>query len=164
MGERVRFAAIMFDFGNKDNDLKILEDLKMETENDLTNPLNQTEERALTLIMEGRKDTEIADELGISRMTIYRWRKYDVQFMKALDERQALMREMAQNGLMELTEAALEAVREALKDKDNRVRLQAARMVLELLKVNKQEEKKGSVILELLAEAIEGIKPELGLE
>jgi len=46
--------------------------------------------------------------------------------MRPLDERQALMREMAQNGLMDLTEAALEAVKDSLKDKDNRVRLQAA--------------------------------------
>jgi peroxiredoxin family protein len=87
-----------------------------------------------------------------------------MQFMRALDERQALMREMAQNGLLELTEGALEAVREALKDKDNRVRLQAARLVLDLLNVKKQEEKKGSLVLELLSEAIEGIKPELGLD
>jgi hypothetical protein len=44
------------------------------------------------------------------------------------------------------------------------VRLQAARLVLDLLNVKKQEEKKGSLVLELLTEAIEGIKPELGLD
>lgn len=84
--------------------------------------------------------------------------------MKALDERQTLMREAASNGLLELTEVALEAVREALQDDDNRVRLQAARMVLDMLKVNKPEEKQGTTVLDLLAEAIEGIKPELGLD
>jgi transposase-like protein len=126
--------------------------------------MDEKQERALQMIILGEEDIEIAATLGINRKTIYRWRKYDVQFMRALDERQALMRELAQNGLLELTEGALEAVREALKDKDNRVRLQAARLVLDLLNVKKQEEKKGSLVLELLTEAIEGIKPQLGLE
>lgn len=136
----------------------------MSEETNLPDGLNDKQERALQMIILGEQDIEIAAALGINRKTIYRWRKYDVQFMRALDERQALMREMAQNGLLELTEGALEAVREALKDKDNRVRLQAARLVLDLLNVKKQEEKKGSLVLELLTEAIEGIKPELGLD
>lgn len=136
----------------------------MSEETDFQDSLNDKQERALQMIILGEQDIEIAAALGINRKTIYRWRKYDVQFMRALDERQALMREMAQNGLLELTEGALEAVREALKDKDNRVRLQAARLVLDLLNVKKQEEKKGSLVLELLTEAIEGIKPQLGLE
>jgi transposase-like protein len=136
----------------------------MSEETNLKDDLDEKQERALEMIILGEKDVEIAATLGINRTTIYRWRKYDMQFMRALEERQALMREMAQNGLLELTEGALEAVREALKDKDNRVRLQAARLVLDLLNVKKQEEKKGSLVLELLSEAIEGIKPELGLD
>jgi DNA-binding CsgD family transcriptional regulator len=136
----------------------------MSEETNLPDRLDDKQERALQMIILGEQDVEIAATLGINRKTIYRWRKYDMQFMRALNERQALMREMAQNGLLELTEGALEAVREALKDKDNRVRLQAARLVLDLLNVKKQEEKKGSLVLELLTEAIEGIKPELGLD
>jgi transposase-like protein len=136
----------------------------MSEETNFKDDLDEKQERALEMIILGERDVDIAATLGINRTTIYRWRKYDVQFMRALDERQALMREMAQNGLLELTEGALEAVREALKDKDNRVRLQAARLVLDLLNVKKQEEKKGSLVLELLTEAIEGIKPELGLD
>jgi transposase-like protein len=136
----------------------------MSEETNLKDDLDEKQERALEMITLGERDVDIAATLGINRTTIYRWRKYDMQFMRALEERQALMREMAQNGLLELTEGALEAVREALKDKDNRVRLQAARLVLDLLNVKKQEEKKGSLVLELLSEAIEGIKPELGLD
>lgn len=136
----------------------------MSEDSSTSSDLEAKQERALAMIMQGEKDVKIAASLGINRTTIYRWRKYDTEFMKALDERQTLMREAASNGLLELTEAALEAVREALKDDDNRVRLQAARMVLDMLKVNKPEEKQGSTVLDLLAEAIEGIKPELGLD
>ncbi len=136
----------------------------MEEKKALNTVKNEKQELALELMLIGQTDTEIAKTLGITRQTLYNWRNLDARFMNALAERQALMREMAQNGLLELTEGALEAVREALKDKDNRVRLQAARLVLDLLNVKKQEEKKGSLVLELLTEAIEGIKPQLGLD
>ncbi len=126
--------------------------------------LDEKQELALAMIMQGEKDIEIAAALGINRKTIYRWRKYDEQFTKALDERQALMREMAQNSLLELTESALEAVRKALQDDDNRVRLQAARMVLDMLKVNKPEEKQGTTVIDLLEEALSGIETQLGLD
>ena len=88
--------------------------------------LDGKQEKALAMILQGEKDMVIAERLGIHRTTIYRWRKNDADFREALDERQTLMQEAARNGLMQLTDAALEAVKEALKDKDNRVRLQAA--------------------------------------
>jgi len=130
----------------------------------ISSDLEGKQERALAMIIQGEKDVKIAAALGINRTTIYRWRKCDTEFMKALDERQTLMREAATNGLLELTEAALEAVKDSLKDKDNRVRLQAARMVLDMLKMNKPEEKQGTLVIVLLEEALSGIKPQLGLE
>jgi len=125
--------------------------------------LDGKQEKALEMILQGEKDVVIAERLGIHRTTIYRWRKLDADFMEALDERQTLMQEAARNGLMELTDAALEAVKEALKDKDNRVRLQAARMVLDLLKVNKPEEKKEPSVIDLLYEALVGVEDKLGI-
>ena len=136
----------------------------MSEDGSTSNELEVKQERALAMIMQGEKDVKIAASLGINRTTIYRWRKYDTEFMKALDERQTLMREAASNGLLELTEAALEAVREALQDDDNRVRLQAARMVLDMLKVNKPEEKQGTTVIDLLEEALSGIETQLGLD
>ncbi len=136
----------------------------MSEESSISSDLEAKQEQALAMILQGEKDVKIAASLGINRTTIYRWRKYDTEFMKALDERQTLMREAASNGLLELTEAALEAVREALKDDDNRVRLQAARMVLDMLKVNKPEEKQGTTVIDLLEEALRGIEPQLGLD
>jgi len=129
-----------------------------------TTPTDDKEERALTLILQGRKDTEIAEELGVSRMTIYRWKKYDGRFLQELEDRRALLREQAEDTLLELSETAIEAIRDALKDNDMKIRLQAAKLVLGLLKVGKGKEKDISPVLELLSEAIEGIKPELGLD
>lgn len=128
-----------------------------------TTPTDDKEERALTLILQGRKDTEIAEELGVSRMTIYRWKKYDGRFLQELEDRRALLREQAEDNLLELSESATEAIRDALKDNDMKIRLQAAKLVLGILKVGKGKEKDVSPVLELLSEAIKGIEGELGL-
>jgi hypothetical protein len=136
----------------------------MENKNPNTNPPDNKEERALMLMLQGRKDTEVAEELGVSRMTIYRWKKYDGRFMKELEDRRALLREQAEDNLLELSESAVETIKDALKDNDMKIRLQAAKLVLGLLKVGKGKEKDNSPILELLGQAIEGIKPQLGLD
>jgi len=54
---------------------------------------DEKQERALELLLNGRKDKEITEELGISRQTLYRWRKYDVTFLKTLEERRSMLRE-----------------------------------------------------------------------
>lgn len=135
----------------------------MENKNQTTTTTDDKEERALTLMLQGRKDTEVAEELGISRMTIYRWKRYDGRFLKELEDRRALLREQAEDNLLELSESAIETIKDALKDNDMKIRLQAAKLVLGMLKVGKGKEKDNSPILELLSEAIEGIKDEVGL-
>lgn len=132
-------------------------------EKNLTPEKNDKEDRALALILQGRKDSEVAEQLGISRMTIYRWKKYDARFMKMLEDRRALLREQAEDSLLDLSESAVEAIKDALKDNDMKIRLQAAKMVLGILKVGKGKEKETSPILELLGEAISGIEDEMGL-
>jgi hypothetical protein len=136
---------------------------RMENKNQTTTTTDDKEERALTLMLQGRKDTEVAEELGISRMTIYRWKRYDGRFLKELEDRRALLREQAEDNLLELSESAIETIKDALKDNDMKIRLQAAKLVLGMLKVGKGKEKDNSPILELLSEAIEGIKDEVGL-
>ena len=91
----------------------------MTDDKQITIALDERKEKALGLMLNGRKDKEITEELGISRQTLYRWRKYDWHFMKALEERRSMLREQAEDGLLELTDAALEAIRSALTEGDN---------------------------------------------
>ena len=136
----------------------------MEDDKSITNVRSEKQELALALMMQGLTDTQIARELGVTRQTLYNWRHLDGQFMDALEERKSMLRDLAQESLLELTGDAIQAIRDSLASTDERIRLQAARLVLGMTKTEKQEEGKGSVVLELLAEAIEGIKPQLGLE
>ena len=129
-----------------------------------SNEMNEKEEMALALILQGRKDAEVAEALGISRMTIWRWKKYDAGFIQALEEKRAHLRQQAEDNILELTESAVNAIRDALNEGDPRIRLQAAKLVFGILRDNKGKEKEGSSILELLGEAITGIQSELGLD
>jgi len=133
-------------------------------ENNNTGEMNEKEEMALALILQGRKDTEVAEELGISRMTIHRWKKYDAEFIKALDEKRSHLRQQAEDNLLELTESAVNAIRDALNENDPKIRLQAAKLVFAILRDRKEKENGMSPVIELLKEAMSGIEGELGLD
>jgi transposase-like protein len=115
-------------------------------------------------MLRGETDTQIAKLLKTTRQTLYYWRTQDARFMKALAERRSILREQTREELLELSHAATEAVRKALASKDERIQLQAAKMVLNMLKIDKEDELGESPILELLGQAIEGIKDRMGLD
>jgi len=133
-------------------------------ENDIPEEMNEKEEIALTLLLQGHKDSEVAEQLGISRMTIYRWKKNDTQFIKELEERRSHLRQQAEDDLLELTESAVNAIRDALNEGDPKIRLQAAKLVFAILRERKEKENEMSPMLELLSEALSGIEGELGLD
>lgn len=135
----------------------------MEEKNAITMHMDEKKEKALELILKGERDTKIANRLGISRMTLHRWRRDDVYFIEALAERRSMMLEQATEGLMELTEMAIEAIRRALTEGDLKTQLQAAKLVLQMAEKAKEESEKSSPMIELLSQAIKGIEGELGL-
>jgi len=136
----------------------------MEEEKAITIVKNEKQERAMDMMMRGETDTEIAKAMKITRQTLYYWRTQDARFIKALAERRSILREQAREEMLELSHAATEAVRRALSSKDERIQLQAAKMVLSMLKLDKEDELEDSPILELLSAAIGGIKDQLGLD
>lgn len=136
----------------------------MEESKELAIHIDKKKEKALEFILQGWKETDIAEKLGVSRMTLYRWRKYDEYFIEALDERRSMMIEQATNGILELTGKAIEAIRRALTEGDLKTQLQAAKLVLQMAEKAKGESEKDSVMLDLIREATMGIEEELGLK
>ena len=94
--------------------------------------LNDKQEKAIRLVMAGRTDAEVAKAVGVSRQWVNRWRNQDEDFRYALQIRRELLRERHLDQLSELTEAAFEAVKEALKCGDLKTKLKAAIYVLKL--------------------------------
>jgi len=73
--------------------------------------LSNQQERAVDLLLRGQRDQEVADELGIHRITVSRWRLHHPLFRATLNQRRRLLRENTEDELRELEHAALGALR-----------------------------------------------------
>jgi hypothetical protein len=90
------------------------------------------QESAVDLLAAGKNDTETAAELGVHRVTVTRWRRYNPEFQAALAERRAGVWGSAADKLRALLPKAVERVAEALDSPDAAVRTAAAFNVLRL--------------------------------
>ena len=91
--------------------------------------LSSQQERALDLLVAGRRDSEVADELGINRTTVWRWRTDDMAFQAALNDRRHDAWNAAIEQLRGLVAPALESLAEELEGPR---RLRAAIAILEI--------------------------------
>jgi hypothetical protein len=80
------------------------------------NSLQRTilQERAIGLLLSGQRDQQVADELGIHRVTVTRWRLYDPWFQATLNHRRRLLVESTQDKLRTLYDAVLDALLDGL--------------------------------------------------
>ena len=107
---------------------KIIQVDKVEEQGDLT----PQQEEAIEMIMEGKKTTEIAEKLGVSRQTIARWRKEEPEFIAELQSRRAQIWDGQREQLTKMIEKALGIVTESMGSADEKTRLIAAMAILRL--------------------------------
>jgi hypothetical protein len=72
---------------------------------------------AVDALVAGKNDREAAEQIGVSRVTVTRWKLYDVQFRAALAARRAEVWSGAADRLRALLPKALDVLAEALSDK-----------------------------------------------
>jgi transposase-like protein len=98
-----------------------------------TLPLNVTDIqfRAIDLIIQGFKDTKIAQALGISRKTLWNWKSKDDDYRQALTEARATLHGSTGDRCQTIAQKATAVLAEFLEDdvKDNN-RLRAAQILL----------------------------------
>ena len=92
--------------------------------------LNEKQEMAIELALTGMSDGEIAKRIKVSRQWVNGWRNHNTVFIDALEERRRTLRERNQDSVIGLVEKAVEVVKNALEDADPKIRLQAAKLVL----------------------------------
>jgi transposase len=85
---------------------------------------------AIPLIVAGRSDQQVADEIGVSRQTILNWRNNDTRFMQELQETKASLRQAQLVTLSKIVDKAFKTVEELLDNPDPKIRLKAALDVL----------------------------------
>ena len=125
--------------------------------------LNNKQECAIELILRGMNDGEVAEQIGISRQCVNRWRNQDVIFIQALQERRRVLRAAHTEKLLRMVGLALDVVEEALEEGDAKTKLKTAMYVLKLAgfqeygEMAKQESTKDALL-----QALQEVAEELG--
>ncbi len=97
-----------------------------------TLPLNVTDIqfRAIELIIQGLKDTQIAHALGISRKTLWQWKTHDDDYRKALTEARAALHGSTGDRCQTIAQKATTVLAEFLnEDVEDINRLRAAQIL-----------------------------------
>ncbi len=99
--------------------------------------LSSNQIQAMSMMLMGSIDMEIAEQLGVSRPTINRWRNKDPHFIAIFNELKKNRLISCQEGLMDLLTDAVRLLRQEIKDGNYRVALAMFRIMdpWEILKV-----------------------------
>jgi hypothetical protein len=103
--------------------------------------LTPQQELAVELLVAGATDQEVANELGVHRVTVTRWRLYHPAVQAAINQQRKDLRTVQQQRLEALTSKALDALDEEL-DKPGVFR---ARLALQVLRLQVSHESRESV-------------------
>ena len=85
---------------------------------------------ALPLIIAGKSDQQVADEVGVSRQTVHNWRNKDILFQGELEEAKESLRQAQLATISKIADKAFKTVEELLDNPDPKIRLKAALDVL----------------------------------
>jgi hypothetical protein len=88
---------------------------------------------AVDLLAAGKTDTETAELLSLDRTTVTKWRLYDPVFQATLNRRRAEVWSCGVDRLRSLIPRALDALADALEDRDHPHRIRAAAELLRLV-------------------------------
>ena len=110
----------------RNHDEQFKKTLQAEHENAM--PANQY--KAIQLILDGKNNRQIADEIGVSRQTVSLWRNHNEHFQNKLRNELAA-RTVAQNvKFASILDTAYESIMELLQSDDPQIKLKAAVEVL----------------------------------
>ena len=76
-------------------------------------PISQ--EKAITFILGGFTDQQVAEQVGVVRQTVWRWRNQDPDFIAELNERRQELWAAQKERLRSMIEPALDALEERVK-------------------------------------------------
>ena len=85
---------------------------------------------ALELLLTGMSDAEVAQNVGVSRQTVWLWRSREPEFMAELSERRDSLWSTQSDKLRALLPDALKVIQASLSSPDESTRLRAAFQVL----------------------------------
>lgn len=107
-------------------------------------PYGLTEEQiqAIPLIIEGKSDAEVGEAIGKTRETVNRWRNHDHDFKRELEAARKSYLEAQVAAVSARAQKAIAVLDKLLDSDDERIRLQAASLLLKSAPALKEERRK----------------------
>jgi len=94
--------------------------------------MNQKQELAIEMIIDGKSDQEIARRIKVTRQTVNYWKNKDIDFKVELELRRDVVWQKQRDELTALSHKAIEVIRKNLDNKNQAIQLKAA---MELLRM-----------------------------
>jgi len=96
-----------------------------------TRQLSQEQLNGIELLLQGQGDRTVAEAVGVSRQTVWEWRKRDPNFIIELNRLRSEMWLEARERLKSLANRALDVIELQLGSDDSKASLAAAKCVLQ---------------------------------
>lgn len=106
------------------------------TMNEATRPdkirhLSIEQQNAIDHLLQGKSDRAVADAVGVSRQTVWEWRKKDILFIAELNRQRSELWSEARDRLKAMANRALDVVEHQLDSGDSKASLAAAKYILQ---------------------------------
>ena len=139
------------------------------TKPDKIRQLSIEQQNAIDLLLQGKSDRSAAEAAGVSRQTVWEWRKKDVLFIAELNRQRSEMWSEAKARMKSLANRALDVVELQLGSSEPKAALAAARYVLQGtqllgdtdLPIKGQTTPEGLILERLRVEARKELAPKL---
>ena len=92
--------------------------------------LSGPQQKAINLFLAGMNDTEVAEELGLARQTVNKWRNKNQNFGAKLEQQQRELNKDSRQQLSGLVSRSVEVLRQSLESENERIRQSTAVHVL----------------------------------
>jgi hypothetical protein len=93
------------------------------------NELSERQRTAVELLLRGLSDHEVANQIGVDRGTIFRWRS-NLAFQRELDRQRRVFWERSASAIQAMVEPALDILRKQLAGDDPKEAMRAASVLL----------------------------------
>ena len=95
--------------------------------------LSIQQKNAIDLLLTGKNDRQVAEFVGVERVTVNNWRNRKPEFIDELNRRRHELFESEMNRLRSLIASSVEALSECINSRDERIKLAAATSLLKLI-------------------------------
>ena len=92
--------------------------------------LSGPQQKAINLFLAGMNDTEVAEELGLARQTVNKWRNKNQNFGAKLEQQQRELNKESRQQLSGLVSRSVEVLGQSLESENERIRQSTAVHVL----------------------------------